>query len=87
MIDLLIWLINLISRLLLLLVIAQVFMSYFLSPFHPLRRNVDRVVEPLLTPIRRIVPPIGMIDFSPLVLIILVQVVNQILVRLLLSLQ
>lgn len=87
MVDLLIWLINLISRLLLLLVIAQVFMSYFLNPFHPLRRNVDRIVEPLLMPIRRIVPPIGMIDFSPLVLIILVQIVNQILVRLLLSLQ
>jgi uncharacterized protein YggT (Ycf19 family) len=44
-----------------------------------------RIIEPLLNPIRRILPQTGMIDFSPLVLLILVQVVEYILTRVLLS--
>jgi YggT family protein len=39
----------------------------------------------MLNPIRRILPSTGMIDFSPLVLLILVQVVEYILTRVLLS--
>jgi YggT family protein len=87
LIEALIWFVNLITRVTLLLVIAQVFMSYFMNPYHPLRRNIDRIVEPLLAPIRRFVPPVGMIDFSPLVLIIILQVLNQVIVRLLISLR
>jgi uncharacterized protein YggT (Ycf19 family) len=44
------------------------------------------MVEPLLTPIRRNVPTVGMFDFSPLVLIILVQIFATILTRLLIML-
>jgi YggT family protein len=87
LIELLIWLVNIISRLALLLVIAQVFMSYFLNPYHPLRRSVDRIVEPFLAPIRRFVPPVGMFDFSPLILLVLLQVFTQVVVRILLALQ
>jgi YggT family protein len=39
----------------------------------------------MLAPIRRYLPPLGMIDFSPLVLIILVQIIARVLVSLLLS--
>lgn len=65
------------------LIIAYVLLSYILSPYHPVRRVVDQIVEPLLNPIRRIVPTMGMFDFSPIVLIILVQVVETILVSIL----
>lgn len=68
-----------------LLVIAYVILSYFMDPFHPVRLAVNRIVEPLLNPIRRILPQTGMIDFSPLVLLILVQVIEYILTRVLLS--
>jgi YggT family protein len=83
--DVLVYLINLLARLLTLLVLAQAIMSYFVSPYHPIRQAVDRLLEPVYAPIRRILPQTGMIDFSPLVLIILVQVVAWLLVSVLVS--
>jgi YggT family protein len=87
LISTLIILINLIEWILILLVFVSVILSYFMDPFHPVRRGVDRIVEPMLAPIRRIVPLLGMLDFSPLILIILIQLVSSLLVRLLLSLR
>ncbi len=67
------------------IVIASILLSYFVDPYHPLRQGVDNLVRPLLDPIRKIVPPVGMLDFSPFVLIILIQVVSNLLVRFLVS--
>jgi YggT family protein len=58
-----------------------------MNPYHPIRRAIDSVVEPMLAPIRRIVPLVGMLDFSPLVLIILIQLLSNILIRLLITLR
>jgi len=58
-------------------VIIHVLLGYFLSPYHPAREFTARLFEPLLAPIRRMLPQSGMLDFSPLVLIILVQLVEQ----------
>jgi YggT family protein len=58
-----------------------------MDPYHPIRRGVDNIVEPMLTPIRRVVPLLGMLDFSPLVLILLIQLVKSLLVSLLLNLR
>jgi YggT family protein len=81
----LIQLIHIIARILIFIVIVQAILSFFMSPFHPIRRTLDRIVDPLLSPIRRIVPPLGNIDFSPLVLVILVQVLDSLLTYLLSS--
>jgi len=78
-------LINLIAQLFTILVVIQVFMSYFMDPYHPVRQSLDRLVEPLLFPIRRVLPQTGMLDFSPLVLIIIIQIVARILVGILTS--
>jgi YggT family protein len=78
--------INLLVTVITWLVIVKVILSYFMSPYHPIRESIDRIVEPLLAPIRRILPQTGMIDFSPLVLIILLQVLEVVLRNLLLSL-
>ena len=78
--------INLLVTVITWLVIVKVVLSYFMSPYHPIRESIDRIVEPLLAPIRRILPQTGMIDFSPLVLIILLQVLEVVLRNLLLSL-
>lgn len=64
-----------------LLILAHVILSYFMSPFHPVRQAIDRLVAPLLDPIRRVIPQMGMFDFSPLVLLILVQIVGKIIIN------
>jgi len=66
---------------LLLLVLLKVLLSYFMDPFHPFRQSVDRLVDPLLKPIRQIVPSFGRFDFSPVILIILVEVIAQVLLK------
>jgi YggT family protein len=85
-IELLVLFINALAQLLVLLVIVSVILSYFMDPYHPIRRSIDSFVQPLLDPIRRVVPHIGPLDLSPLVLIILLQVVSNLLIRLLLTL-
>jgi YggT family protein len=67
------------------LILADVLVSFVLDPFHPVRRNLDAFVRPMLAPIRRVLPPVGMLDFSPFVLLILVQVVGGLLIQLLSS--
>ena len=86
MIELLALFIRSISQLLVLLVVVSVILSYFMDPYHPIRRSIDSVVEPMLAPIRRVVPLIGMLDLSPLILIILIQLLSNIIVRFLLTL-
>jgi YggT family protein len=83
----LITIINIASQLLVLLVFVSVILSYFMDPYHPIRRGVDNIVEPLLSPIRRVIPLVGMLDFSPLVLILLIQLVKSLIVSLLLNLR
>jgi len=67
-------------------VIASSILSFFMSPYHPVRESLDRIIAPFLNPIRRMMPATGMFDFSPLVLIILVEIVSRILIALILSL-
>ena len=75
------------AQVLVLLILAHVILSYFMNPYHPVRAFVDRLVEPLLAPIRRVVPLVGMFDFSAVILIILVQLISGFLVNFLLSLR
>ncbi|MEW8978664.1 MAG: YggT family protein [Symbiobacterium sp.] len=74
------------------LIWARVLMSWFRpryrtssnSWFFQLEEYVWRATEPLLAPIRNILPNTGMVDFSPFVLLILVAMVRRLLVGLLL---
>ena len=86
MIGFLIYFINLLAQVITLLVIVKVILSYFMSPYHPIRETIDRVVNPLLDPIRRVMPSTGMIDFSPLVLLVLMQIVRSVLISVLVGL-
>jgi YggT family protein len=74
-------LISLVVDLLTWAIILHVLLSYFLSPYHPLREAIDRFVEPILAPIRRYVAPVGGLDFSPVVLILILQVLGMLLTR------
>jgi YggT family protein len=48
--------------------------------WHPARRFLDRMAEPIVRPFRNILPPMGMLDFSPMIALIVVQIVGQILI-------
>ena len=85
MIPFLIILIDVASRLLFLLILAHVILSYFMSPFHPVRMWIDRIVEPMLRPIRERLPMVGMLDFSPIVLLLAIQLLAYVLKVILLS--
>ena len=83
MIGLLIQLISILANILTLLVIVDALLSFVLPPFHPVRETVGRVLNPIYAPIRRVIPPLGMIDITPIILIVLIQVVETILISLL----
>ena len=76
-------LIDILSQILILLVFVSVILSFFMPPYHPVRQAIDRIIEPMLAPIRSRIPSVGMLDFSPLILIILIQVVDWLLTSIL----
>ena len=84
--NILILFVSAIFQLLFWLVVISVILSYFMDPYHPIRRAVDSVVEPMLAPIRRVVPLIGMLDFSPFILLLLLQLLRNLIIRILIAL-
>lgn len=85
LISLLLGLVDLITTVLVLLVLTYVVISYFMSPYHTFRMWVNRLVEPMLQPIRKIVPLIGMLDISPIILLLLIQFAGFILKQILVA--
>jgi YggT family protein len=58
-------------------IIIRALMSWFNpSPENPIVRLVIEITEPVLAPLRRIVPRIGMIDITPIVAILLMNVIE-----------
>lgn len=55
-----------------------------MSYAHPVMRFLWNITEPLLAPIRRRLPPTGALDLSPLVLILILWLIEQILLWMLL---
>lgn len=78
-------LISYIFRILQLVILVDVVLSFFMAPYHPVRLFLDRLLNPMLAPIRRLIPSAGGIDFSPLVLLILLQVIEYVVSSLLFS--
>ncbi len=75
----LLWLIDTLISLYVWILIASAILSWLVAfnvvnPHNPFVRNVGeflwRVTEPVLAPIRRILPNLGGIDISPVILII-----------------
>ena len=50
--------------------------SWFMSPYHPIRQGLGRIIEPFLAPIRNIMPQTGMMDLSPIVLFIILYILS-----------
>jgi YggT family protein len=59
------------------LVIARAIGSFFVRDWSQgIPRFLWDVTEPVLAPVRRVLPPFGGLDFSPLVVIVLLQLAN-----------
>lgn len=68
-----------------LVIFARSILSFFPirydSPLAPVVRFLHQITEPVLAPIRRMLPPMGGLDLSPLVVIIGLQILAGVLVR------
>jgi len=59
------------------IIIARAIISWVNPfPFHPVARFLYRVTEPVLAPIRRIIPPVAGIDVSPVIVIFIIFVIQ-----------
>ena len=50
------------------------------STFAPVVRTIYEITEPILSPIRRLIPGLGMFDLSPMIAIILIMVIQRIVI-------
>ena len=68
-------LINLVAQLYFFVLIGHIICSWVRAdPYHPIVQFIYRVTEPVLSRIRRFVPPIAGLDFSVLVAIVVLQI-------------
>ena len=76
--DILLWLL----RILTFALIGRALLSWF-DPRGEwtISRLLADLTEPIMAPLRRVIPPIGMIDISFIVAIILIQVLERLLVQ------
>ena len=73
--------ITLLIQLYSLVILARVLMSWVnIDPYSPLARTIFNLTEPVLAPVRNLLPPAAGMDFSPLIVLIVLQIVGQILV-------
>lgn len=70
------------AELLTIVVIVKVIVSYFVDPSHKIRYILDQMVDPMLMPIRKLIPDSMGLDFSPIILIVLIRIVQVVLIRL-----
>jgi len=82
------FLLNAISSLIFYLVMAYAIISWLfafniINMYHPfvssLYNGLEKILEPLLSPIRRILPNMGGLDLSPVLLLIAVQFLTMLL--------
>lgn len=86
MTDIILTFINILSTVLVIAVIIRALLSWFMpNDSTGLSRILNDVTEPVLQPIRRVLPPVSGIDFSPIIALILIQLVSRVLVSLIAS--
>ena len=79
--DSLVYVVDVFFTLLSLAILARVLLSWVrVSPYHPAVDFVHRITEPILAPLRGVLPPVGMVEISPVIAIILLQIIQQVLV-------
>ena len=86
MISTVISFIHILATVLVIAIIIRALMSWIMpQDGSGLTRVLLDITEPILAPIRRVLPPVAGIDFSPILAMILVQLVGQLVTQLLAS--
>jgi len=82
-IQFLLYFVNALFTILFWAIIGRALLSWFPlrpgNPFYPLALILHQITEPILGPMRRIIPTIGMIDISPIIALLLLQFIQTVL--------
>ena len=75
------YVVSLVAELLIIAIIIRTLLSWLsgVSALQPIARFFNTITDPLIKPIRRRLPPLGGIDFSPLVALVLIWLVENVL--------
>lgn len=65
---------NILADLLSMLILLRVILSWFRHEATGLMSLLYQVTEPIIAPIRRVLPSFGMLDLSPLIAMLLIEV-------------
>ena len=84
MIEFFVQFVNVLSIVLHVAILGRVIISWLpISSENPIVVMLYQVTEPILGPIRAVLPRMGMLDFSPIVAILLIVVIQRVLVAVL----
>ena len=73
-------LINVLFTLYSLAFIARALLPWFrIDHYHPAMQFLIRITEPILAPLRRYIPPMGGLDFTPMVALLILWLAEQLL--------
>lgn len=64
------------------LIFARIILSFVaafmrIDPYHPVMRFIYEITEPIMAPFRRLIPPVGGMDFSPIVVFLVLQLLEK----------
>jgi len=78
----LIFLINLLFKILKIILVARIILSWFPhNRFNPLINIIYTLSNPILEPFRRLIKPMNGIDFSPIILFFLLNLLQNFIIR------
>jgi YggT family protein len=83
-VDIIAAFINILSWVLIIAIIVRSLMSWFPNfQGGGLSRVLDDITEPILAPVRRVLPPVGGMDFSPIIAVLVIGVVRYVVLAIL----
>jgi YggT family protein len=81
-----VWLVQFVDilfKVLIFAIIARALLSWFsLGPSHPVVKLLYDLTEPVLAPLRRVIPMLGMFDITPIVAILLLDLARNFIITL-----
>ena len=81
--DFLVQFIRILANIMYIALIGRVIISWLnVSSANPIASVIYQITEPILAPLRRILPKVGMLDFSPMVAIFIIILVQRVFIAL-----
>ncbi len=68
---------------LIILILARIILSFVRVGPYQVQELVFRLTEPILAPVRNFLPPMGGFDFSPMIVVIVADILRRVLIGLL----